>query len=141
MSPTSLLIANRGEIAIRVIRAATELGIRTVTVFSEDDASSLHTRMADLACPLRGVGVGAYLDVEQLLATAKQAGCDAVHPGYGERFLKPSHGLEDLGASCLADYRLSKLGSLIIGPERIVGPVRAQKSVGVLCPCPTVIGL
>ncbi len=83
MSSTSLLIANRGEIAIRVMRTATELGIRTVTVFSEDDANSLHTRMADLACPLRGLGVGAYLDVEQLLATANQAGCDAVHPGYG----------------------------------------------------------
>src|SRR5262249_41636039 len=78
-----LLIANRGEIAIRIIRAAAELGIRTVAVFSEDDASSLHTRRADEARPLRGTGVAAYLDGEQLLAVAKETGCDAIHPGYG----------------------------------------------------------
>src|SRR5262245_21590243 len=78
-----LLIANRGEIAIRVIRAAAELGIRTVAVFSEDDAHSLHTRKADAARPLRGTGVAAYLDGEQLLAVAKETGCDAIHPGYG----------------------------------------------------------
>ncbi|MGH7963403.1 MAG: biotin carboxylase N-terminal domain-containing protein, partial [Candidatus Binatia bacterium] len=59
---TSLLVANRGEIAIRIMRAAAELGIATVAVFSEDDAHSLHTRKADEARPLRGVGVSAYLD-------------------------------------------------------------------------------
>ena len=83
MSVTSLLIANRGEIAIRVVRAAAELGIRTVAVFSEDDAASLHVRKADEAYPLEGRGVAAYLDMAQLIAVAEQAGCDAVHPGYG----------------------------------------------------------
>ncbi len=83
MPVQSLLVANRGEIAIRVIRAAGELGIRTVAVFSEDDAQNLHTRKADLARPLDGRGVPAYLDIEQLLAVAREAGCDAVHPGYG----------------------------------------------------------
>lgn len=83
MPVQSLLVANRGEIAIRVIRAAGELGIRTVAVFSEDDAQNLHTRKADLARPLEGRGVPAYLDIEQLLAVAREAGCDAVHPGYG----------------------------------------------------------
>ena len=78
-----LLVANRGEIAVRIMHAAAELGIRTVAVFSEDDARSLHTRRADEACPLHGVGVAAYLDVEQILAVAKASGCDAVHPGYG----------------------------------------------------------
>jgi acetyl/propionyl-CoA carboxylase alpha subunit len=83
MLPTSLLIANRGEIAIRVMRAAAELGIRTVAVFSEDDAHSLHTRKADEARPLRGVGTAPYLDIEQIVAVAREAGCAAVHPGYG----------------------------------------------------------
>jgi acetyl/propionyl-CoA carboxylase alpha subunit/acetyl-CoA carboxylase carboxyltransferase component len=83
MGPTSLLVANRGEIAIRIMRAAAELGIRTVAVFSEDDAMALHTRKADVAKPLHGAGPAAYLDIEQLLKVAKEAGCDAVHPGYG----------------------------------------------------------
>jgi len=83
MSLENLLVANRGEIAIRVMRAAAELGIRTVAVFSEDDASSLHTRKADEVHPLRGTGVAAYLDAEQIVALAKEAGCDAIHPGYG----------------------------------------------------------
>ncbi len=83
MMPTSLLVANRGEIAIRIMRAAAELGIRTVAVFSEDDANSLHTRKADEARSLGGAGAAAYLDLEQILAVAKAAGCDAIHPGYG----------------------------------------------------------
>ncbi|MEX2229990.1 MAG: biotin carboxylase N-terminal domain-containing protein, partial [Dehalococcoidia bacterium] len=79
----SLLIANRGEIAIRVIRAAAELGIHTVAVYSEDDVTSLHTRKADEARPLRGQGAAAYLDGMQIIALAREAGCDAIHPGYG----------------------------------------------------------
>jgi pyruvate carboxylase len=65
------------------MRAAAELGIRTVAVFSEDDAQSLHTRKADDARGLRGIGAKAYLDAEQIVAIAKEAGCDAIHPGYG----------------------------------------------------------
>jgi pyruvate carboxylase len=79
----SLLIANRGEIAIRISRAAAELGIRTVAIFSEDDARSLHSRKADEARALTGIGAAAYLDIEQIVAIAKAAGCDAIHPGYG----------------------------------------------------------
>ncbi|HKB99293.1 MAG TPA: carboxyl transferase domain-containing protein [Terriglobales bacterium] len=79
----TLLIANRGEVAVRIARAAAELGIRTVAVFSEDDVQSLHIRKVDEAHPLRRKGAAAYLDVEQLLAVARAANCDAVHPGYG----------------------------------------------------------
>jgi len=83
MPITTLLIANRGEIAIRIARAAAELGIRSIAVYAEDDGASLHTRKADLAIPLRGRGVAAYLDMQQLIEIAQAQGCDAIHPGYG----------------------------------------------------------
>jgi acetyl/propionyl-CoA carboxylase alpha subunit/acetyl-CoA carboxylase carboxyltransferase component len=78
-----LLIANRGEIAIRVARTAAEMGLSTVAVHAEDDALSLHTRHADEAVGLEGVGAAAYLDIPQIIEAAKRASCDAVHPGYG----------------------------------------------------------
>ena len=83
MGLRKLLIANRGEVAIRIARAAEELGLACATVFSDDDAESLHVRSADEACPLVGEGAGAYLDIERLLAIAASTGCDAIHPGYG----------------------------------------------------------
>ena len=78
-----LLIANRGEIAIRVMRAAAELGIETVGVAPADDAGALHTGKADAVVSLDGVGAAAYLDMAQLIKAAQDTGCDAVHPGYG----------------------------------------------------------
>ena len=84
VSPVSkLLIANRGEIAIRVARAASDLGIATVAVYSTDDAKSLHVHAADEAAALDGLGVPAYLNIDGLIAAAQSTGCDAVHPGYG----------------------------------------------------------
>ncbi len=83
MSFHGLLIANRGEIAIRIARAAADLGLRSVAVYSEDDAASLHVRVADEAVALPGRGAAAYLDVDAILAAAAAAGCDALHPGYG----------------------------------------------------------
>ncbi|HWR79842.1 MAG TPA: biotin carboxylase N-terminal domain-containing protein, partial [Pseudomonas sp.] len=80
---SSLLIANRGEIAIRIARACADLGIRSVAVYAEDDAASLHTRKADLCLALRGRGGAAYMDSQQLIELAKQQHCDAIHPGYG----------------------------------------------------------
>ena len=78
-----LLIANRGEIAIRIARTAAEMGLATVAVYADDDAASLHTRHADEALPLTGSGAAAYLDIEQIVAQTLAAGCDAIHPGYG----------------------------------------------------------
>jgi len=78
-----LLIANRGEIAIRIARSAAELGIETVAVYSTDDAQSLHVRAADSARALEGSGPAAYLDAAQIVAVAQQERCDAIHPGYG----------------------------------------------------------
>ena len=83
MPTQRLLIANRGEIAIRIARASADLGIATVAVFSEDDEQSLHTRIADESLSLDGTGAGAYLDIESIVATADTNGCDAIHPGYG----------------------------------------------------------
>ncbi|MET1077250.1 MAG: carboxyl transferase domain-containing protein [Pseudomonas sp.] len=80
---SALLIANRGEIAIRIARACADLDIRSVAVFAEDDGASLHTRQADQAVPLKGRGVPAYLDMDQLIGLALAHGCDALHPGYG----------------------------------------------------------
>lgn len=79
----ALLIANRGEIAIRIARACADLGIRSVAVYAEDDAASLHLRQADVAVPLGGSGAPAYLDMERLIAVAREQACDAIHPGYG----------------------------------------------------------
>jgi acetyl/propionyl-CoA carboxylase alpha subunit/acetyl-CoA carboxylase carboxyltransferase component len=78
-----LLIANRGEIAIRIARAASELGIATVAVYSTDDATSLHMRKADEAHALKRAGAAAYLDIAGIVAAARETGCDAIHPGYG----------------------------------------------------------
>ena len=79
----SILIANRGEIAIRIARAASELGIRSVAIASEDDLASLHTKSADELMVLPGKGAPAYLDGSAVVKAARGAGCDAVHPGYG----------------------------------------------------------
>lgn len=83
MTLRRVAIANRGEIAIRIARTAVELGIETVMLHPADDAASLHARAGDVAAVLPGRGVAAYLDIEGVVTTAKAAGADAVHPGYG----------------------------------------------------------
>ncbi len=78
-----LLIANRGEIAIRIARTAADLNIASVMMFSQDDAASLHVRAGDEALALTDAGPAAYLDGPQILRLALEAGCEAIHPGYG----------------------------------------------------------
>src|SRR6201996_4247389 len=81
---TSLLIANRGEIAVRVIRTARRMGLRTIAVYSDADAKALHVQMADEAVRIGPAPVGeSYLRADVILAAAKQTGAEAVHPGYG----------------------------------------------------------
>jgi len=81
---TKLLIANRGEIALRIIRAARELGIKTVAVYSEADRPSLHVRFADEAvCIGPAAGKLSYLNIPSIIAAAEVTGADAIHPGYG----------------------------------------------------------
>ena len=78
-----LLVANRGEIALRIHRAALDLGLDTVAVYSPDDRDAPHARCGGQAVALQPIGAAAYLDIDALLAAARHTGCDAVHPGYG----------------------------------------------------------
>ncbi|MBO9506407.1 pyruvate carboxylase [Thalassospira sp. A3_1] len=103
-----LLVANRGEIAIRVLRAANELGIRTVAIFSDEDRFALHRFKADESYTV-GKGnkpIRAYLDIEDILRVAREAGVDAIHPGYG--FLSEN---PDFADAC------AEAGITFIGPD------------------------
>ena len=103
---SKILIANRGEIACRVIRSARQLGIGTVAVYSEADEGALHTRMADDAvCVGPAAAAESYLNVDALLAAIEQTGAEAVHPGYG--FLSESAAFAEA---------LAKAGVTFIGP-------------------------
>jgi len=90
-----ILIANRGEIAVRIVRACSEMGIKSVAVYAEADRYSLHVKKADEAYSLGPDTVAGYLNVHRLVNLAKEAGCDALHPGYG--FLSEN---PELAAAC-----------------------------------------
>ena len=106
MTQRSILIANRGEIAIRIARACADLGHRSVAVHPADDARSLHVLRADSVQLLPGRGAAAYLDITQIIAAAQAASCNAVHPGYG--FLSESDALAEACAAA---------GLAFIGPS------------------------
>lgn len=104
----SLLVANRSEIAIRVLRGASELGIRTVGIFSSEDRFALHRFKSDESY-LVGAGkkpIQAYLDIDDIIRIAKEANVDAIHPGYG--FLSEN---PDFADAC------ARAGIAFIGPR------------------------
>ena len=94
-----ILVANRGEIAVRIIRACKELNVRTVAVYSEVDANSMHVQMADEAiCIGKGPSSESYLRIDRLISAAEIADVDAIHPGYG--FLSENAHFADVCESC-----------------------------------------
>lgn len=110
-----VLVANRGEIAVRVMRTLREMGIVSVAVFSEVDRAALHVRMADEAYPIGPAAASeSYLRIDKIIDVAKRSGCDAIHPGYG--FLSENPALPD---ACEA------AGITFIGP-----PASAMRAMG-----------
>src|SRR5580658_5627982 len=110
-----VLVANRGEIAVRVMRTLREMEIASVAVYSEADRAALHVRMADEAYPIGPAPAAeSYLVVDRIVDTAKKAGCDAIHPGYG--FLSENPVLPE---AC------ERAGVVFIGP-----PARAMRALG-----------
>jgi len=129
-----ILIANRGEIAVRIIRACRELGISTVAVFSEADRESLHVLMADEAYPIGPPpAVESYLVIEKIIAVAKAAGAEAIHPGYG--FLAENAGFAE---AC------QRAGVIFIGPPppaiRAMGDKTAARRAAIGVNVPVVPG-
>jgi acetyl-CoA carboxylase biotin carboxylase subunit len=110
-----VLVANRGEIAVRVTRTLHEMGIASVAVYSEADRASLHVRVADEAYPIGPAAASeSYLRVDKIIDTAKKAGCDAIHPGYG--FLSENPTLPE---AC------EQAGIVFVGP-----PASAMRQMG-----------
>ena len=103
---SKVLVANRGEIALRIIRACRELEIKSVVVFSEADVNGVWVVKADECYPIIGNSVDAYLNSKKIIDIAKRSGCDAIHPGYG--FLSES---ADFAQACLEN------GLIFIGPK------------------------
>ena len=130
-----LLVANRSEIAIRVMRAATELGIRTIGIYASEDRFCPHRFKADEAYQLDASKgpLGAYLDIEGIVALAKEKGADAIHPGYG--FLSEN---PEFAAACLRE------GIIFIGPDASVldrmGDKTAARAVAEKLKVPTLQG-
>lgn len=129
-----VLIANRGEIAVRIARAAAELGVASVGVYAEDDAGSLHWRRCNEAAPLPGTGAASYLDMDAVIAAARASGCDAVHPGYGL-----------LSENAAFARRCAEAGLVFIGPRPevldLLGDKARARRLAVECGVPVCRGI
>ncbi|UCF54967.1 MAG: biotin/lipoyl-binding protein, partial [Bradyrhizobium sp.] len=133
MSFKKILIANRGEIAIRIARAAADAGIATVAIHPADDALSLHVRVADESLEIPGRGARAYLDIQAVVKAAKNAGCDAVHPGYG--FLSENAAF----AKACVDAGVTFVGPKVTALE-LFGDKVAARQLAKRCGVPIIAG-
>src|SRR6266852_1172445 len=129
-----ILIANRGEIAVRIVRALREMGIRSVVVYSDADRTSLHVRMADEAAHVGpSPSSESYLRMDRILDAARKHGADAIHPGYG--FLSEN---AEFAAAC------EDAGLVFIGPSpasiRAMGSKTAGRAAAVAGGAPVVPG-
>src|SRR5678815_289999 len=114
-----ILVANRGEIAVRIIRACKELNIRSVAVYSEADANSMHVQMADEAiCIGKAPSSESYLRIDRIISAAEITDVDAIHPGYG--FLSENSHFADVCESCNIRF---------IGPRSRAMTALADKAV------------
>ena len=115
----TVLVANRGEIAVRVMRTAKAMGLKTVAVYSDADINALHVRTADLAVPLGGnTAAESYLNGDAILEAARTTGADAIHPGYG--FLSENTGF---AAAC------AEAGIVFIGPPAAAVEIMGDKAL------------
>ena len=115
----TILVANRGEIAVRVMRTAKAIGLRTVAVYSDADTHAMHVRQADMAMPLGGnTPAESYLNSDAILQAALNAGAEAIHPGYG--FLSENTAF---AAAC------SDAGIIFIGPPAAAVEVMGDKAL------------
>ncbi len=128
-----VLIANRGEIAVRIIRACRELGISTVAVYSEADRDSLHVRLADEAyCIGPTASKDSYLNLTNLMSVATITECDAVHPGYG--FLAENADFAEICESCNITFigpspeAISKMGDKAVAKNDDASSERSSHS-------------
>ena len=127
-----ILVANRGEIAVRVMRAAKELDIKTVAVYSEADANSMHVQMADEAiCIGRGPSPESYLRIDRIISAAEIADVDAIHPGYG--FLSENAHFAEICESCNIRFIGPSPAAMNAMEDKAVSRELAKKA-GVACP-------
>ena len=120
-----ILIANRGEIAVRIVRACHELGVRAIAVYSDVDRAALHVRLADEAYPIGPApSTESYLVIEKILGVARYAGCDAIHPGYG--FLAENPAL----ARACADTGITFIGPSAEAMEQLGSKTAARRMAG-----------
>lgn len=134
MTSPTILVANRGEIAIRILHAVAELGWRSIAVYAQDDSDALHVCKADQAVALQGTGPAAYLEGAQIVAIAREYGCHAIHPGYG--FLSENAAFAE---------QVARAGLTFVGPAAetlaLFGDKARARALAQQCGVPVLRGL